>query len=370
MGVIHLILGKANPNKMNGVNKVVYQIATKQSENNNSVEVWGISENTEINYPERLFATKIFKRKRNPFSVPEDLKNKILNSDRSTVFHFHGGWIPVFSSLGRLLHKNKRKYVITPHGAYNTVAMERSKLRKKIYFNAFERVFIKNASKIHCIGESEVEGLKTIFPNDKSVLIPYGFEKSSEDFHVNSDKTQIVFGFVGRLDIYTKGLDILVKSFASFVKSHPDSKLWIIGDSAEKHELQKLIEASGASDKIKLFGSRFGEEKNDLIKTMDVFVHPSRNEGLPVSVIEAANYAKPCIVTKNTNIGYIIEKYNAGINISAPDAALLEQAFIMIYDTWKNQREYTKLCKNAVKMVEEAFDWNQILQQMTLELYT
>jgi len=370
MGVIHLILGKANPEKMNGVNKVVHNIATKQSENNIDVEVWGISEDTEVNFPERLFTTKIFKRNSNPFSIPEDLKNEILKSDRSTVFHFHGGWIPVFSSLGRFLHKNQRVYLVTPHGAYNTVAMAKSKLRKKIYFHLFEKRFITTASKIHCIGESEVEGLKTIFPNNKSVLIPYGFETLKEVVQISSDKKQIVFGFVGRLDIHTKGLDLLVDGFASFSKSHPDSKFWIIGDSEEKKELQRLIEARKVSDKIELLGSKFGEEKNDLIKKMDVFVHPSRNEGLPVSVIEAANCAKPSIVTKNTNIGYLIEQYNAGINIPFPDAKLLEQAFNEIYDIWKDQDQYTKICDNAVKMVEEAFDWNGILQQMNTQLYT
>jgi glycosyltransferase involved in cell wall biosynthesis len=283
----------------------------------------------------RLFTTKVFRRNKNPFSIPKGLKKEILKSDPSNIFHLHGGWIPVFSSLSKFLNKNQRKYVITPHGAYNTVAMEKSKLRKKVYFNLFEKRVIKNASKIHCIGESEIDGLQTVFPNQKSVLIPYGFEQLKEEFQINSDQKQIIFGFVGRLDIYTKGLDLLVESFTSFSASHPDSKFWIIGDSKEKEELQKLIESYRMSGKIELLGSKFGEEKNDLIKKMDVFVHPSRNEGLPVSVIEAAHFAKPCIVTKNTNIGYLIEKYNAGINIPFPDSKLLEQALLRFITSGK-----------------------------------
>ncbi|HAY3563260.1 TPA: glycosyltransferase family 4 protein [Elizabethkingia meningoseptica] len=369
MGIIHLILGKANPEKMNGVNKVVYNIATKQSESNISVEVWGISENTEVNYPERSFTTKIFKRNRNPFSIPENLKKEILKTDTSMFFHLHGGWIPVFASLSTFLKKHNFKYIITPHGAYNAVAMQKSIVIKKIYFELFEKKVIKNTSKIHCIGESEVDGLQTIFPNNKSILIPYGFEKLKEDFHVNSDKKQIIFGFVGRLDIHTKGLDLLVKSFASFSKIHSDSKFWIIGDGNEKKYLQRLIELNKVTDKIELLGSKFGQEKNNLIKKMDVFVHPSRNEGLPVSVIEAANFAKPCIVTKNTNIGYLIDKYSAGINIPFPDVKLLEQAFNEMYKIWKDENQYVKICKNAVQMVEESFDWYKILQQMNTQLY-
>ncbi|RNA61978.1 glycosyltransferase [Chryseobacterium nematophagum] len=369
MGVIHLILGKANPEKMNGVNKVVYNLATKQADNKETVEVWGISENTEINYPERNFKTKIFKKNTNPFSIPESLKKEILKSDMTTIFHLHGGWIPVFYSLSKFLKKNKRKFVITPHGAYNTYAMNKSKWVKKIYFTFCEKTVIKNASKIHCIGESEIDGLHTIYPTSKAVLITYGYEKSKEDFHINRTKDSIIFGFIGRLDIYTKGLDLLIESFAIFSKQNPNSQLWIIGDSNEKNRLLQKIKNHQLNDIVELFGSKFGEEKNTLLKKMDVFVHPSRNEGLPVSVIEAANFGKPCIVTKNTNIGHFIEKYNAGINIPIPDSTLLVNALTDIYTIWKNQNEYKKMCENAIKMVEEAFDWNTILEEMNTRLY-
>lgn len=98
-------------------------------------------------------------------------------------------------------------------------------------------------------------------------------------------------------------------------------------------------------------------------------MHPSRNEGLPVSVIEAANFGKPCIVTKNTNIGYLVEQYNAGINIPSPKTTLLTKAFFDISKIWKDQQNYEKICANAVKMVEEAFDWNRILHEMNTKLY-
>lgn len=369
MGIVHVILGKANPEKMNGVNKVVYNIATKQAQNNGNVEVWGISENTEINYPERIFITRIFKKKRNPFSIPEALKKEILAADQDTIFHFHGGWIPIFASLSRFLKKNNYRYVITPHGAYNSIAMKKSQYIKKIYFEIFEKKVIKNAFKIHCIGESEIEGLHSVFPTTKSVLITYGYDRIKTNFYSGHLKGPIIFGFVGRLDIYTKGLDILIESFASFSREKPHSKLWIVGDGAEKNELIHIIKSYNISDKVELWGSKFGEEKNDLIKKMHVFVHPSRNEGLPVSVIEAADFGKPCIVTKNTNIGHLVEKYNAGISIATPDSALLTHSFIRISEIWENQNDYNTMSENAIKMVEEAFDWNRILEDMNTQLY-
>jgi len=43
MNIIHLVLGKANPNRMNGVNKVANQLATTMTNLNKEVELWGIA---------------------------------------------------------------------------------------------------------------------------------------------------------------------------------------------------------------------------------------------------------------------------------------------------------------------------------------
>ena len=371
MDIVHLILGKANPEKMNGVNKVVFNIASKQASQKMKVEVWGISENTEINYPARIFITKIFKRRKNPFSIPEGLKKEILKSRQETIFHFHGGWIPVFSSLSRFLKKNNRRYVITPHGSYNEIAMKKSKFVKKLYFRWFEKKVIINAQKIHCIGESEIDGLQTLQRTDKTVLINYGFEKINSDRNTATANGPVVFGFVGRLDVYTKGLDLLIESFTAFSKEYPESRLWLIGDGAEKEKLHQQIKQNNLENKVELMGSKFGEEKNDLIRKMDVFLHPSRNEGLPVSVIEAAAFGKPCIVTRNTNVGHLIEKYNAGICIAFPESKLLTDALIKICNIReKNKQEYQMMGNNALKMVEQAFNWNTILDEMNRKLYT
>src|SRR6201999_3525594 len=78
MEVIHLILGKANPMRMNGVNKVVHEMATNQVLRGYPVEVWGITANTTHDYPKRNFITRLFHRGINPFHVDKELKGALL----------------------------------------------------------------------------------------------------------------------------------------------------------------------------------------------------------------------------------------------------------------------------------------------------
>ena len=370
MEIIHIVLGKANPNRMNGVNKVVYQMAVKQREFNNKVAVWGITANLSKNYDERKFETQLFLKSKNPFKLDHLLKKAILTKKESVIFHIHGGWIPVFYSLSKFLKKNKIPFVLTPHGAYNSIAMKRSFWLKKIYFQLFEKSLLNNANKIHCIGKSEVDGLKTIFINNKSVLLPYGFENEHKIEPKFPTNETIIFGFIGRLDVYTKGLDVLLKAFQQFVSNVPNAQLWIVGDSNEKNKLEELIFKLNITNNVTLFGSKFGEEKNNILHQMDVFVHPSRNEGLPTSVIEAASFAKPCIVTDATNIGDLIEEFNAGITIKKLSPNQLFLALNSLYLTWTNDFQYKKICENASKMVDETYNWNKVITDLNEKLYT
>ena len=369
MEIIHVVLGKANPERMNGVNKVVYQLATKQVNFNVRASVWGITNDKKNNYGERNFETQLFLKQRNPFAISEELKSAIIKKKDKAVFHLHGGWIPVFYSLAKLLDKHQIKFVFTPHGAYNTIAMKRSSWAKKIYFSLFETKMLNRTSKIHCIGKSEVNGLKKIFENKKSILLPYGYENDKTITIEKAANATIVFGFIGRLDIYTKGLDTLINAFAKFKINQPEAQLWIVGDSKEKTILEQQIKAKALEKNVILYGSKFGTEKEELLQKMDVFVHPSRNEGLPLSVIEAASFGKPCIVTDTTNIGTQIKHCNAGITIYSQSSTQLYEAMQKLFSVWENPVAFRELQENAIKMVDENYNWKKLITQFNTDLY-
>src|ERR1700678_2975143 len=103
MEIIHLILGKANPERMNGVNKVVHEMATNQVLLGYPVQVWGITAHPEHNYPARTFTTRLFQAYRNPFKIDPALKQAFLDYKGRIVVHFHGAFIPVFYSVSRFL---------------------------------------------------------------------------------------------------------------------------------------------------------------------------------------------------------------------------------------------------------------------------
>jgi glycosyltransferase involved in cell wall biosynthesis len=359
MEIIHIILGKANPDRMNGVNKVVYNLATAQANAGKKVSVWGITAHPIHDYPKRNFKTLLFKAHWNPFFIIPELRKSVLIHKKAT-FHLHGGWVPQFSTLAKFFTKNGITFILTPHGAYNTIAMQRSSWKKKLYFQILERSLLKNSSKIHCVGNTEVDGLQAIFANTKSKVIPYGFETNATVFPLPKNK-DFTIGFVGRLDIYTKGLDLLLDAFRKFQKNHPDAKLWLIGEGEGQTFIEDYINENKLVNVI-LWGKKFGEEKDKLITKMHVFAHPSRNEGLPSAVLEAAAIGIPTVVTKATNMAAYVTQYQAGIGIENEDINALQSALEKLWQTYKDG-EAAAYIHGAQKMLSCEFHWPDLVEK-------
>lgn len=366
MEIIHIILGKANPNRMNGVNKVVNSLATYQVKLGYGVSVWGITKNPVHDYPKRNYETILF-QETSKFFLPEGIEKAINEKGKKTVFHFHGGFVSQFFLIAKFILKNGFKYVFTPHGSYNTIAMERSNWKKKLYINLFEKTLVENAKSIHFIGESEIEGAKQLFRFKNYELVPNGqnIEELEGTSSSKKENSIPIFGFCGRLDVKTKGLDILLKGFAEYLlRTGAKSELWLIGDGKGRGELELMAQNLNIVNKVKFLGSLYGKEKIEKMNQLDYLMLTSRNEGLPGVVLEASVLGVPCIVSKATNMGDYITANYAGIalkdNTPINIARALQTALI-----WRHNGEINRLRINAKQMVENQFNWKTIVKQLT-----
>lgn len=362
MEIIHLILGKANPQRMNGVNKVVHELSTHQAKAGEQVSVWGITDNLFHDYPERCYTTILFPAKKYSFAIHLSLKKAIKEMRGRAVFHLHGGFIPAMFRIAMYLKKCKIPFVFTPHGSYNTIAMQKSSIRKKIYFELIEKRLLNCASVIHSLGKSEVDGLQLIYPNNKTRLIPYGFESMGTTVPPATDGYFII-GYCGRIDIYTKGLAELFLAFKLFRATHPTAHLWIIGNGEEMATLLELTEALQLTNSVIFHGARYGEEKYRLLRQCHVFAAPSRNEGLPTAVLEASALGIPCLVTEATNTGDSIRAFGAGEVINETEQWAIMQGLSKLYDRIVNQHQLPELAENARLMISTEYNWNSIVNR-------
>jgi glycosyltransferase involved in cell wall biosynthesis len=360
--IIHLILGKANPERMNGVNKVVHALATQQHRAGADVAVWGITGDLSDNYPAREFATRLFLAQRNPFSLAAELRRALrAQAGASTVVHLHGAFIPVYFSVARLLARLRIPYVLTPHGSYSPAAMRKSGLRKQVYGRVFESYLLRRAARVHCLGQSEITGVHRLNATLPTALLPYGFEPP-QPVAAAAPATPGRFrvGFCGRLDDHHKGLECLLAGFTQFARLVPEAELWVIGDGPDRARVAQWAAAAPAGA-VHLLGSRYGDEKIGLLGQLDVFAHTSHYEGLPTAVLETVALGVPCVVTEATNLGSYVREFGCGEVLPTADAALFAEALHRLHGRWLAAGGAPELAPQCRQMVGTAFHWPTLL---------
>ena len=121
-----------------------------------------------------------------------------------------------------------------------------------------------------------------------------------------SDDT-VVYGHVGRLHP-AKNHPFLLDAFNRIHQKQPKSLLLIVGDGELRAEIEEKINTLGISDAVRMLGSR--GDVAELMQGMDVFLFPSRWEGLPVTVVEAQAAGLPCYlsdtITRDVNTSPLV----------------------------------------------------------------
>lgn len=369
MNIIHLVLGKANPDRMNGVNKVVDNLARQQMQLGYTTAVWGITATPNEATTERPYNLKLFPLIKNKFSIHEDIEAAIAKIDTLTVFHLHGGFIPEFYHVAKLLKKYKHEFVFTPHGNYAANAMRKNSLYKYLYFKWFEKTILLYSKAIHCLGKGEWEDIQKITTLSHCTIIPNG--QNMDEIKIKSlpdlKKEWPVFGFCGRVTRDQKGLDLLLSGFDHYVKQGGEGKLWIIGTGDYMSEMQKLAFDHIYQGRIIFWGPQFGEHKFKLIALMDAFYHPSRNEGLPTAVLEASGAGIPCVVSTYTNMGEYLTTHKAGLVLKENTAEAIAVSMRQI-ELFKTAGILENIGKRAAEMIQTHFNWTRIAQSL-VEVY-
>lgn len=112
-----------------------------------------------------------------------------------------------------------------------------------------------------------------------------------------------VLGHVGHIS-YQKNHEFLLEIFKEILKINPKSKLVLIGDGILRTEIENKIRKLKIENDVILMGKR--SDISNILCMMDIFIFPSRFEGLPVALLEAQATGLQCItstaVTEEANV--------------------------------------------------------------------
>ena len=306
--LIHVTEGRSRIDSLHGGDISLYHFTRNLALLGHEVRYVGITEKEPVPIPG--VDTVSARRGKIPVLASAELEEKIAEFSPDYV-HFHGAYVPGNAAGARVARRLGIPYVVTPHGNINQEVLHRRAWLKRPYRRFFELPMLEGAKFIHAIADREnIRAYGVTRPieearNGIDLPVDHGAFPQREGvrrFGVPEGKCVVLY--LGRLDREQKGLDIVVEAFASVRQSNQELHLVLAGVDWKDDErlLREQIQSLGLSGEVTFTGAIYGEEKEELLRDCDLFVHPSRWEaGVPFSVLEAMSYGKPVVVTKEVD---------------------------------------------------------------------
>lgn len=163
--------------------------------------------------------------------------------------------------------------------------------------------------------------------------------------------------WAGRL-VYQKGLDVLVEALGGL--NDIPWTLTLVGDGPHRLTLENLAEEKDIADRLDFKGWLERDVLNEQYGKTNLFVFPSRHEGMPNAVLEAMACGLPVIASQIAGNEELVIPGDTGLLVPPEDHLALREALKSLL-TDAGRREQMGMA--ARQRVEDHYTWDQVAKQ-------
>lgn len=193
--------------------------------------------------------------------------------------------------------------------------------------------------------------------------------------HMEADETQkaeiakqykgkIVIGHIGAYVDRHKGQKVLIAAAKKIIQKYPNTEFILLGNGEDEAEFKALTQDT---PEIKWLG--FQKNVVDFIENMDIFVFPSRNEGLGSVLLDIMDHHVPIVASAVDGIPEIVHDHQTGLLFPNGDSEALYKALLELIE---NKELQTKLAETAYQSLEHfrpeymAARYNELYQSILI----
>jgi glycosyltransferase involved in cell wall biosynthesis len=186
------------------------------------------------------------------------------------------------------------------------------------------RHFLNYADCVFCLSKSWEKFFSEHFHSKQLKVIPNFVDDAVQSINQRK-KEKPIFLFLGKI-VKGKGIYDLFEVVTELAEAYPSKfELWV-GGNGEIDEFRKLIKAHHMQKIVHFKGWVSGEAKTNILQQAAVYVLPSYNEGMPISILEAMSYGMPVIASRVGGIPEMIEDQHSGLLIEPGNKTQLREA--------------------------------------------
>ena len=259
--------------------------------------------------------------------------------------------------VARQIESHGIPYIIVPRCQMTKNYLKNKHLKKKLASVLLFNHFVNKSSAVQFLTEQERADSQDFYKGN-CFVIPNGINLQDERAHISTNP--VIGTFIGRYSIWQKGLDLFLEAVdkeKGLLKNNnvifelygPDDR------TSSSESVCAIIRERELSELVKVNGPVFDEEKKHVLLNSSFFIHTSRFEGMPMSVLDALSYGVPCLVTQGSNIREVIEDNGAGWGADN-SVQSIQQALISMCNSISDMQKMSTYAKKVAKM----FSWREI----------
>jgi glycosyltransferase involved in cell wall biosynthesis len=330
-------------NRFSGTPKKTFDLI-EHSANNSFLYVWSTAFSNEFKESFETITKQIFEGDygRNIIKHIKKIIN-IIDENQIEILQtqfFFGELLAGFIKKSR----SKVKLVVTFEGAMSAGYIKRT-IQKVIYKKVDAFIYISKYVK---------EEKEKVFPQLKQAntsVIYNGTNKLKIDKNLDTTPKEYFSLLSVSSLISIKNIDVLIDMMQLLaIDKQKDIHLFIVGDGAQKKELEQQVRTKKIEKNVHFLGRQKGI--GNLLENANVLVHPCSIEGFGLSVVEAMMAEKPVIVSNSGALPEIIEHRKTGFLVNPFKAEDWQKAILEIK---KNKELANELAKNGRIKAEQDF---------------
>lgn len=162
--------------------------------------------------------------------------------------------------------------------------------------------------------------------------------------------------------VHKNAIDVVIRALGVMSRKYPDVpfQFLVLGTGEKAPLLRALAEEEGISDCVRLVGALSHKDLPKFLKVSDVFIRPSRSEGLGNSFLEAMAAGVPVIGTNAGGIPDFLKDGETGLMCEIENAQDTAEKLYMLL---KNGLLREKIVRQAHSFVRERYDWEKISRE-------
>lgn len=336
MHVCHVTVGAPGSSRQNGVLIAVAELLREQSKLT-SVQCVAIVNSKRYSPDPRITCLRL------GYELLAKVRELVDAGD--VFFHLHGALNYQLHLVGSFLSWIDAPYCVSPHGAFSN-RQEGLSMHKRAYIRRIVGPFLERASFVHVFGEADKCLLSELGIHPRYVLAPNGvsapvtlIRDQSSEFATET----IRLGYCGRVSYAEKGLELIPDVLATLARRGVPASFDLIGTGPDLERLQKDMRRQGVSAAVTYHGARFGEEKFRMLRNIDVFLQPSRHEGMPLAPLEAMASGARIVMSREANLDIVLRNIEGVFVLDSRDATSWADAIVKAAQTRLNHTEIGRL---------------------------